>query len=680
MIVRSGRPSTTDVLIAGGGVAGSTLAILLGRAGLRVELFERDAFPREKPCGEGIMPAGVAVLDRLGLASAVGGVPLSGVRYHFRGRTATGPFPSANGVAVTGLAQRRAVLDRVLFETAAATPGVTARTRALVERPIVDRGRVIGLMVNGSARRAPLTVAADGARSPLRRALGLDRPARHRRVGMRAHFQLAAGTEVAPWVDILLGEQHELYVTALPRGEMLVAALANARAFDAPAESLFDRWCRGQRWLADRLRGARRVTRLRGASSLTVRAKRGVGPGVVLLGDAAGSLDPITGGGMTHALECAELLARHAPRAIDEGDGWLGAFERRRRALLFDYALLTRGLLELARHPVAIGLVLAALEAWPGVMSHLVGVAGGTRSLFGAGGSVRRAAGAVGVLTVLIAMTGWVGGGSAALVPTSTPGAHVAAAPAADSTVVDAAVTPAARPPGAALLAAGDSAIARLDLDAATAAYRQALVAAPQSYEATWKLARAIADRATLTPKAEDQRRLCQQAESLARAAVALKPAGVKGHAFLAVALGKQAIFVGGKTKVRLSREIKAEAERTLALDPNDDLAHHVLGVWNREVVEVSGILKFFANTFLGGIPKASLEESLAHLRKAAELRPDVIPHRVELGITLASAKRYRDAEKELAHALDMPTSWVTDDFYRTKARDALARVRRKLR
>ena len=91
-------------------------------------------------------------------------------------------------------------------------------------------------------------------------------------------------------------------------------------------------------------------------------------------------------------------------------------------------------------------------------------------------------------------------------------------------------------------------------------------------------------------------------------------------------------------------------------------------------------MLRFFANTFLGGIPKASLNESLDHLRRAAELRPDVIPHRVELGITLASARHYRDAEQELVRALDMPTSWVTDDFYRTKARDALARVRRKLR
>src|SRR5713101_7712048 len=72
-----------DVLISGGGVAGSTLAILLGRRGLQVGLFERGRFPKEKPCGEGLMPAGVAVLNRLGVGEAVGGAPFYGVRYHF---------------------------------------------------------------------------------------------------------------------------------------------------------------------------------------------------------------------------------------------------------------------------------------------------------------------------------------------------------------------------------------------------------------------------------------------------------------------------------------------------------------------------------------------------------------------------------------------------------------------
>src|SRR4051812_13502433 len=75
-----------DVIIAGAGVAGSALAILLGRAGYSVGLFDQAQFPREKPCGEGIMPAGVAALERMGLLEAVGGQSFAGIRY-IAGRT-----------------------------------------------------------------------------------------------------------------------------------------------------------------------------------------------------------------------------------------------------------------------------------------------------------------------------------------------------------------------------------------------------------------------------------------------------------------------------------------------------------------------------------------------------------------------------------------------------------------
>ncbi len=247
--------------------------------------------------------------------------------------------------------------------------------------------------------------------------------------------------------------------------------------------------------------------------------------------------------------------------------------------------------------------------------------------------------------------------------------------------VAPAGASPPARDPTVAvLLAAGDSSLAVLDLDAASAAYGQAHRIAPASYEAAWKLARALADQATLSTKAADQKRLCQQAESLARAAVALEPGGAKGHVFLAIALGKLALFEGGKRKVRLSREIEAEADTALALDPNEDLAHHVLGVWNREVVGLPGILRFFATVLYGRLPQASLDAALDHLGRAAALRPEVIPHHVELGITLAAARRYREAQVELEGALGLRTTWITDEQYRAKARRALADLRRNVR
>src|SRR6185295_13589576 len=132
-----------DVLIAGGGIAGSSLAVMLGRAGLAVELFERGHFPKEKPCGEGLMPAGVGVLQRYDLADALGGEPFYGIRYYAGALMAEGRFPLVAGLPAAGRGQRRYYLDRALFSAAAATRGVTAYSGVRVAAPLVEGGRVV---------------------------------------------------------------------------------------------------------------------------------------------------------------------------------------------------------------------------------------------------------------------------------------------------------------------------------------------------------------------------------------------------------------------------------------------------------------------------------------------------------------------------------------------------------
>jgi flavin-dependent dehydrogenase len=371
-----------DVLIAGGGIAGSSLAIMLGRAGIEVELFERGDFPREKACGEGLMPAGVAVLERLGLAQATGGSPFYGVRYYTETHMAEGRFPRAKGLPTTGRGQRRRHLDQALFTAAASTPGVMAAAGMRVERPIVEGGRVVGVVVEGEPRRAPLVVAADGLHSRLRRLLGLDGPPPSApRVGLRAHFRLAPGKAQPPWVEVFLGDGYELYVTPLPADEVLVAGLAAREAIVGGAKGAFRRWIAAQPVLRARLDAAAQVTDLIGMFPLAGSAKRAVAPGAVLLGDAAGFLDPITGGGMAQALLSAELLARHVIQGLGTEDVWLASYERERRALLRDYRLLTRMVLGLAAHPSLARQVLRRLPQTPWLFSHLIGVAGGVRHL-----------------------------------------------------------------------------------------------------------------------------------------------------------------------------------------------------------------------------------------------------------------------------------------------------------
>jgi menaquinone-9 beta-reductase len=373
----------SGIVIVGGGVAGASLAIALGRAGLAVELFDAQTFPRDKPCGEGIMPAGVSALRRLGVPDGAGGAAFHGVRYHTGARVAVGRFPPSTEHGDRGRAQRRLVLDRCLFERAATTPGVTAHAGVAVDGPALEQGRVIGVHVDGGVRKAALVVAADGAHSRFRHRLGLNVPARRSRIGARRHYRLR-GRTAPPWVDIFLGPSREFYVTPLPRDEVLVALLVEPDAVEPPLETLFDRWRLEPPALRELLDGAEPISPLL-TTPLAAVARRGHAPGVVLLGDAAGFLDPITGGGIAQALVTSERLAHYiASHGPEQADAWLPSFERDRERLLRDYRRLTRGVLALARRPLLARAALAALSWTPPLFSHLVGVSAGTRSLVGA--------------------------------------------------------------------------------------------------------------------------------------------------------------------------------------------------------------------------------------------------------------------------------------------------------
>jgi len=228
-------------------------------------------------------------------------------------------------------------------------------------------------------------------------------------------------------------------------------------------------------------------------------------------------------------------------------------------------------------------------------------------------------------------------------------------------------------------VAAGDAALAKFDLDTALKSYRAAHVRSPEDYEATWKLARALVDKSTLSKDRDEQKQCCLEAEQLARAAVKLRPDDSKSHAYLAVAVGKLALYEGGKRKVELSNEVKAEADSAIQRNDKEDLAYHVLGVWNREMVDLNWVLRKFAELIYGKFPPASLDDAIHDLERAAQLAPKTVPHRVELGITLAAAHRWQEANDNLEKALAMPKAWVTDDYYWDQARQALTRVKSHL-
>ncbi|MEO8098943.1 MAG: NAD(P)/FAD-dependent oxidoreductase [Acidobacteriota bacterium] len=349
----------TDVLIVGAGIAGSALAIGLARQGREVTLLDRSEFPREKACGEGLMPAGVEALERLGIP--LRGTAFRGVRYRCGEQIVPGVFPDKRN----GLGIRRHFLDAALWNAARAEANVRV-VRVIADAPLYDGDSVAGVTANGIEYRARLTVAADGANSTLRHKLGWDASPVSRRFGLRRHFRLAAGISAPPWVDVFLDPHQETYVTPLPERELLVAVLRDHNS-EAPLPPA----------VQELLLGAEEIGTPLGASPLTVRAKQRTAQGCVLLGDAAGNCDPITGGGMSQALLSAELLSRHMRNLRLD----LEAFDREREAMLADYRRLTAAVLAMAQRPLLTRAALSILGTSPSLFSHLMGVAGGTRSL-----------------------------------------------------------------------------------------------------------------------------------------------------------------------------------------------------------------------------------------------------------------------------------------------------------
>ena len=217
------------------------------------------------------------------------------------------------------------------------------------------------------------------------------------------------------------------------------------------------------------------------------------------------------------------------------------------------------------------------------------------------------------------------------------------------------------------------------DLKGARASYLEALSASPGRFTVLHRLAR-VESMLAEDASGEDARRLVAAAVEHAREAVKTAADSAAGHLELAVALGRQALKEGPKTQLSLSREIKSEVDRTLALDPAQGRAWHVLALWNRKLASLNFIERAVAKTVLGGVPKgASMENAVAHLQKAVELEPAYVNHRLELGRTFIQLKRRDEARRELERAVALPPGGSPlDPKYKAEARELLARLKKK--
>ena len=353
-----------DLVVIGGGPAGAALASLAAERGAKTLLLEKERFPRDKVCGEFLSPEGCAVLARLGLLStlaAKGARPMEAcLLADAKGRSVEAPLPDLPEAGRTAYGISRAVFDEALLNHAASC-GATIRERVVATRPILDNGRVTGVAsrpfrTDGAdeAIHATLVVAADGRRSMLQRALhpGIGDPlttSPRSWFGLKAHF---------PDRTHGLSQRIELYVFdggyaglgPVEGGRLDLALIARVDALNACGNSphrLFEERMLRNPLLAERLRNEPPCSPWKTIGPLRFNVRTPASHGAIFLGDAAGTIDPFSGEGMSNALRGAELALPFVLDALAAGglspaaarawtSVWRGAFAPvSRRARLF---------------------------------------------------------------------------------------------------------------------------------------------------------------------------------------------------------------------------------------------------------------------------------------------------------------------------------------------------------
>lgn len=232
-------------------------------------------------------------------------------------------------------------------------------------------------------------------------------------------------------------------------------------------------------------------------------------------------------------------------------------------------------------------------------------------------------------------------------------------------------------------LRAGDQYYAQFDDNKALEEYRLAVQLDPNNYEALWKTSRALIDVADALPAKDPttpakQRKMYAEAEDFARRAIQANPDDTWGHFFLSASMGKRLLLLGKKEQVQMSRQVKAEIEKAIELDPTNDLAYHALGRWHRRMAEIGGVKRALGGLLYGDIPRGTFEESEKYLKKAIELRPDYSNHYLELGRTYLAMGKKEQAAECFQKCLDSPVTTSKCELYKQEAAEELAKLKGK--
>lgn len=348
--------SIFDACVVGGGPAGLVAAIALQRQGVKTTVLDRAAPPVDKACGEALMPDGLPALKELGIELPVAtGFHFRGIRFLNSSSSVTADFPNGQGLAL-----RRIALHELLIEAAERT-GVALQWG--MKNVHLDGDSIVS---DRGPLKARWIIGADGQNSRTRQQAGLDfYRVERRRYGFRQHYR------IAPWssyVELYWGPRCQVYVTPVAEAETGVAVISA------------DPKLRVREALADfpdlerRIRYAPVSSREMGGLSVTRKLRRVYRGRLALIGDAAGSVDAITGEGLCVSFKQAVALAEAVKKER------LSDYQTEHAKLSSRAHIMAALMLGISRHARLQNRALASLAKRPAIFEVLLAVHVGQRS------------------------------------------------------------------------------------------------------------------------------------------------------------------------------------------------------------------------------------------------------------------------------------------------------------
>lgn len=223
-------------------------------------------------------------------------------------------------------------------------------------------------------------------------------------------------------------------------------------------------------------------------------------------------------------------------------------------------------------------------------------------------------------------------------------------------------------------IALGDKATIARQPQQALSHFDAALKTEPKNYAALWKAAGASIDlgEGETTQKRRDS--LYSNGSALARRAIEVDSVGAEGNFTMARALGRTALSMGPRDRVKFGTEVRVRALKALAADPKHPGAMHVMGVWNAEIMRLSTLTRLFAKTFLGAatFSSASWDSAEKYLKESVDLDPMRTVHRLDLARVYRDTNRKPEARAAYEAALKCPLVDANDEMYKIQAADEL--------